>query len=188
MRRNTKGIILQAKLPCLVGTLFGIIFAALVARPVRAHGGGPIPVLLGEQVGPYTLSVFADPDTGQGLILVEVAIDGKPAPEETTVTVRVWPEDDHAPATTYTAKREKPLLRQERFVVRVPFDAEGVWWVHLTVNGPAGKGETRFPLTVTPPGLPISPTTLVCLVPFFALGALWWWGARKMGRPGAQAE
>ncbi len=158
--------------------LFGLILAALVAPPVGAHGGGPVPVLLGGQVGPYTLSIFADPDTGQGLILVEVAVNGQPAPDGTAVTVRVWPEDGHVPEATYTAKREKPLFGRERFVARVPFDAEGVWHVRLIVDGPAGRGEFPFSLTVTPPGFSFA--RFLCLVPLFILGVLWWWGVRQM--------
>lgn len=174
---NRTTICRLGKLLLVIGSLVAFLLAALMARPVSAHSGGPSPVLLGARAGPYTLSVFADPDTGQGVILAEVDVNGQPAPDGTSVTVYVRPDDNHAPESAHVATREKPLFGRERFVARVPFDAEGVWHVRLVVDGPAGHGEVNFSLTVTPPGFNFA--RFLCLVPLLALGALWWWGARK---------
>jgi hypothetical protein len=59
-----------------------------------------------------------------------------------------------------------------RYVAKVPFDAEGSWQVRLVIEGPAGPGETSFPVKVTPSGVGFL-ATLACLVPFVVLGGLW---------------
>jgi hypothetical protein len=44
--------------------------------------------------------------------------------------------------------------------------------VRLALEGPAGTGETSFPVRVTPSGVGWL-ATLTCLLPFVGLGALW---------------
>jgi hypothetical protein len=44
--------------------------------------------------------------------------------------------------------------------------------VRLAIEGPAGRGETSFPVRVTPSGVGWL-ATLACLVPFVILGGLW---------------
>ncbi|NOZ28903.1 MAG: hypothetical protein GXP39_12745 [Chloroflexi bacterium] len=139
---------------------------------VWAHSGAPYPVLLEEPAGPYVVSVLADPDVGTGTFLISLALpDGVAAPADTEVWVWVRPEDGHAAEAGYAVGREGPPARG-RFVARVPFDAEGVWDVRLTLDGPAGLGEATFQVRVTPPG-PGWATSLVCMVPFLLIGALW---------------
>jgi hypothetical protein len=50
--------------------------------------------------------------------------------------------------------------------------------VRLVVEGPAGQGEARFPVQVTPSGTGWL-ATLACLVPFVILGGLWLRGALR---------
>ena len=144
----------------------------------QAHFGAPYPVLLEQTVGPYIVSALADPDAGVGTFIVEATLAGsRPVPGDTLVVVRVEPEDGHAPEASYQAQRQE-LRQGDRFVAKVPFDAEGMWRVRLGVEGSAGRGETTFRVRVTPPG-PRWATTLVCLLPFVALGGLWVIGALR---------
>jgi hypothetical protein len=103
--------------------------------------------------------------------------DGEPAPPSTGVTVWAEPEDGHQAAAGYPAEREETRYG-ERFVARVPFDAEGPWQVRLVIDGPAGTGETSFPVRVTPSGIGWL-ASVACLVPFLILGALWLRGALR---------
>lgn len=143
-----------------------------------AHVGAPYPVLLEEPVGPYVASALADPDVGAGTFYVLVTLaDGKPVPPGTTVTLWVKPEDGHQAETAHAAEREETRYG-ERFVAKVPFDAEGQWQVRLVIEGSAGVGETAFPVRVTPSGVGWL-ATMACLLPFVVLGLLWLRGIRR---------
>ncbi|MFN2292112.1 MAG: hypothetical protein ACK2UC_13050 [Anaerolineae bacterium] len=143
-----------------------------------AHVGAPYPVLLEQPVGPYTASALADPDVGTGTfyVLVDLA-DGQSIPPGTSVTVWAEPEDGHQAAAGHPAQREETRYG-ERFVARVPFDAEGPWQVRLVMDGPAGAGETSFTVRVTPSGIGWL-ASVACLIPFVVLGALWLRGALR---------
>lgn len=137
-----------------------------------AHVGAPYPVLLEEPVGPYVLSALADPDVGKGTFYILVTLaEGEPIPADTAVTVWVEPEDRHLAGADYSAERQQTRYG-ERFVAKVPFDAEGPWQVRLILEGTAGYGETSFLVQVTPSGTGWL-ATLACLLPFLVLGGLW---------------
>ncbi|MEJ2736539.1 MAG: hypothetical protein P8189_23735 [Anaerolineae bacterium] len=143
-----------------------------------AHVGAPYPVLLEEPVGPYLASALADPDVGKGTFYILVTLAGGEAPApDTAITVWVEPEDGHLAEAGYPAERQETRYG-ERFVAEVPFDAEGAWQVRLVLEGPAGRGETAFPVRVTPSGVGWL-ATLGCLVPFVILGGLWLRGALR---------
>ena len=146
--------------------------------PASAHVGAPYPVLLEEAIGPYTASALADPDVGTGTfyVLLTAGADDPP-PVGTQVTVWVEPEDGHSPPRTYQAERQDTRYG-ERYVAEVPFDAEGAWRVQLLIDGPLGPGETSFVVKVTPSGIGWL-ATLVCLLPFLLLGALWLRGSLR---------
>ena len=159
---------------------WGLLLIWLLAQPatVQAHVGAPYPVLLEEAVGPYIASALADPDVGEGTFYVLVTLpDGQPPPTGTNVTVWVRPDDGHLPEADSLAQRQQTRYG-ERFVAKVPFDAEGPWQVRMVIEGPAGKGETSFPVRVTPSGIGWL-ATLACLLPFVVLGALWLRGALR---------
>jgi hypothetical protein len=146
----------------------------------RAHVGAPYPVLLEEPVGPYMASALADPDVGTGTFYILITLDtGQQVPANTAVTVWAEPEDGHLAEAGYEAERQQTRYG-ERFVAKVPFDAEGPWQVRLVIDGSAGQGETLFPVKVTPSGTGWL-ATLACLVPFVLLGGLWLKGARRQG-------
>lgn len=154
--------------------LGGGLLLALLAWPsmVRAHVGAPYPVLLEESVGPYIASALADPDVGEGTFYILVTLaSGEPPPSDTSVMLWTKPEDGHSGETGHSAQRQQTRYG-ERFIAEVPFDAEGVWHVRLTLEGAAGSGETSFPVQVTPSGIGWL-ATLACLLPFVILGALW---------------
>jgi hypothetical protein len=143
-----------------------------------AHVGAPYPVLLEESAGPYLVSALADPDVGTGTFyILTTLLDGQQPPADTAITVWVEPEDGHAAESGQPAERQETRYG-ERFVARVPFDAEGPWHVRLILEGSAGSGELSFPVEVTPSGLGWL-ATLGCLLPFVVLGWLWFRGARR---------
>jgi hypothetical protein len=167
--------------------LIGLLLLAQLLTPAvgLAHVGAPYPVLMEEPAGPYLVSALADPDVGQGTFYVLVAGEqGQSPPPDTMVTVWVEPEDGHLAETAHQATREETRYG-ERFVAKVPFDAEGQWGVRLELEGPAGQGEVAFPVQVTPAGTGWL-ATLACLVPFLILGGLWLRGTLRQ-RSGPQS-
>ncbi len=163
--------------------LFWLAGELLVAGVAQAHVGAPYPVLMEEPVGPYLVSVLADPDVGGGTFYILITLDGAPPPEGTRADVWAEPEDGHLPAAAYPAERQETRYG-ERFVAEVPFDAEGPWRIRLVVEGPAGEegatlaGQASFSVRVTPAGTGWL-ATLACLVPFLLLAALWLRGVRR---------
>jgi hypothetical protein len=152
----------------------------IVAWPAasQAHVGAPYPVLLEEAVGPYQVSALADPDVGKGTFYVLVTLaSGEPSPAGTTVTAWVEPADGHQAPSGHPAERQETRYG-ERFVAKVPFDAEGPWQVRLAIEGPAGDGEVTFPVRVTASGLGWL-ATVACLLPFVVLGGLWLRGSLR---------
>lgn len=151
------------------------------AWPALAHVGAPYPILLDEPVGPYVVSSLADPDVGIGtFILAIVDAQGQPASPDTQVVLSVRPLDGHAAPASHIAQWQR-VRDGERFIARVPFDAEGMWQVRLSVQGTAGKGEISLNVQVTPAGLPWL-SSLLCLAPFVLVGILWIVGARRQRR------
>ena len=148
---------------------------------VRAHVGKPYPVLLEQPVGPYVVSALADPDVGIGTFIVQVdLVEGTGLPADTQVMLWVRPQDGHAVEARHEALRQ--MTRDgERFIAKTPFDARGMWDVRLELEGSAGYGEITFPVNVTPP-YPGAVTTIVCLLPFVALGGLWMMGTLRSRR------
>ena len=116
--------------------------------------------------------MLADPDVGVGTFVVQVALaEGGAVATDTEVALWVQPEDGHAPEAGYRARRQA-TPDGEAFIANVPFDAEGMWQVRLVLEGPAGRGEAAFRVQATSPGQQWV-STLVCLLPFIALGGLW---------------
>jgi hypothetical protein len=160
-----------------------LLVAAVWPSTAMAHVGAPYPVLLEEEVGPYIVSVLADPDVGTGTFhVMATTATGESTPSGTIVTVWVTPEDGHMAETGFSAERQQSRTG-ERFVARPRLDTKGPWQIRLTIEGPAGTAETTFPVVVTPSGTGWL-TTLICLVPFAILGLLWIWGVRRQRAAG----
>jgi hypothetical protein len=155
-----------------------VLFLLAWPATALAHVGAPYPVLLEEAAGPYLVSALADPDVGTGTFYVLVTLaSGEPSPAGTTVTASVEPDDGHQAQTDHPAVREDTRYG-ERFVAKVPFDAEGPWQVRLVIEGPAGEAEVAFPVRVTPSGIGWL-ATVACLLPFLVLGGLWLRGSLR---------
>jgi hypothetical protein len=124
------------------------------------------------------VSALADPDVGEGTFYVLVTLPGgEPSPAGTMVTAWVEPDDGHLGPSGHQAERQETRYG-ERFVAKVPFDAEGPWQVRLAIEGPAGEADVAFPVRVTPSGIGWL-ATVACLVPFVIMGGLWLRGSLR---------
>ncbi|MBI5595097.1 MAG: hypothetical protein HY928_03305 [Elusimicrobia bacterium] len=140
-----------------------MVFFAVAAA---AHDGPPFPVAVDARSGPYTMSVWADPDTGTGTFVLLAE-----GPEASEAELFVAPASGRLPEARWPALRE-PSRRGLRFVARPEFDAEEVWSFRALIRGPAGTGSVSGTVDVTPPDLGRAGMWLY-LLPFLAVGALW---------------
>jgi len=143
-----------------------VLTAACLAAPAAAHDGPPYPVVVDEELGGHLVSVWADPDVGQGTFYLYVD-----SPDEARVEIEVEPADDHAPEAIYeTVVAEDAAPYQ--FVGLVDFDRRGEWEVRLILDGLSGSAVRELVVDVTPPGAGRI-DLLWFLLPFVAVGFLW---------------
>ena len=152
------------------------------AMPARAHLGPPYPIMQDRKAGPFTISVWANPDTGIGSFFVVIEPPkGGTVPTDMKVQVAVQPVSGRLPQQAYNAWREKLRDRVE-FKADVPFDKEEDWRVRILLTSSEGSGEADTNVQVTPPGLGRWDLLLFAL-PFIGVGALWFKAmTTKLGR------
>jgi hypothetical protein len=137
-----------------------------------AHNGPPFPIIENQRVGPVIVSVWTNPDVGTGSFFV--MIDPPPGgaiPDDLKVDIAVQPLTGRLAEKSYSAWREK-LHGQVEYKVLIPFDAEEMWRVRVTLASSRGGGEAVANVSVTPPGLGRW-DMLLYLLPFLGIGFLW---------------
>ncbi len=147
-----------------------LLFCLLL--PARAHMGAPYVVLLDEPFGAYRITVWSDPDVGEGTFYL-VAMREEKTAEPPPARLWVRPLDEMAEQGPFETKAEEWGRRPSQ-AARVPFDREGDWEVRLEAEGHT----THFRVLVTPPGPPWL-SWVLGLGPCLVLAALWAWGARR---------
>ena len=147
---------------------------SFVNRGLAAHDGPPYPIVSNHISGPYSISVWTDPDTtddgtpgGQFWVTLEPAGEANAVPPGTVATVSIRPLDRSGPP------REGQSAPVSDGFVALVMDHEGWFAVRVTVDGPNGRGQVEAEVAATydlrpPPGL-----IVLYLLPFVAVGALW---------------
>ena len=143
-----------------------LIIFSLSARAL-AHDGPPFPIVIDQQVGPCVISVWTDPDIGEGSFFI---ITQTP-PNDLTVEVTAQPTSGRLPEATYAAVRED-LKGQVQYKAMVKFDAQENWRVRISLRSAQGNGETTAFVEPTPEGLGRW-DLLIYLLPFLAIGFIW---------------
>ena len=131
-----------------------VLFVILLARgTAAAHEGPPFAVDEHAAAGPYTLSIWADPDLGEGKLYVVVSPAAPAGVTATSLTAWYGPQDKSAPARSL-AGRLDPVggVQGDRFVFEIPFAAPGNWDFELKVRGARGEGSHAFVLAIPPEG------------------------------------
>lgn len=162
--------------PAVVVLAVGLLFA--LQAHASAHEGPPYPLFVDKNVGPYLVSVWADPDVGAGTFFVaaEAARDGAPA-DDLAVEVCVRPASSRLDEECYAARREGVRDRVQ-FKTEVPFDRQELWHTRVRLRSSLGVGEVAADVEATPPGLGRW-DLLLYLSPFAAVGLLWLRAALK---------
>lgn len=142
---------------CLRVVCFVLIVALVAPIGVWAHGGGQAQLINSEVAG-YWVSVWTSPDPARpGDLHFSIAVSepgtGREAGQAVlgaAVQVILQPvENDLAPPVGGLALHQNA---ENRLFYEVDLEVvEGWWEVMIVVDGPAGRGETTFPLQVQPP-------------------------------------
>lgn len=151
-------------------------------QPVSAHVGPPFVVLPEQMLGPYRVTVWADPDVGTGTLLIETSIQNLPPPPDTQATVTVWPANQPDAQTVLQATRQTES-KGAAFVATPNFERAGPYVIRLQLRGSAPPQDVTFNVEATP-AYPTWIEALPCLLPFVAIGGLWWWGVQRQRRAG----
>ena len=143
-----------------------------IAVSAAAHDGPPFPIIEDQNVGPCIVSVWTDPDIGEGsFFVITQPPPNSSLPDDLTVQVAVQPISGRLPEATYTAEREN-LQGQVQYKAMVNFDVQELWRVRVTLKSSQGNGETTATVEPTPDGLGRW-DLLIYLLPFVAIGFIW---------------
>ena len=153
----------------LVGSVVVLLFTS---GPALGHAGPPIPLVSNRIVGPYKVSIWADPDstddgTAAGRFWITLARRRRRA----RGAGRDQPLDRAGPTIGATAQSEAGNASQ--LFSALVMDHEGRFQVRVTIDGPLGPAAVEAEVDATydlrpPPGL-----VVVYLLPFVAVGFLW---------------
>ncbi len=173
--RGRPGDNLPARLSPCWALLGALLAAGATASSALAHSGAPYRVIAPAPAGPFTVSVWADPDVGAGTIyvLVEPASSAGGGAHEVSIAVR--PMDGHLAEAVYPTRLEPAGGTADRFIATVPFDTEGQWAMRVLLQGPEGRGEAATSLQVTPAEGPQRWETWLYIFPFALLAFVWLW-------------
>jgi len=151
------------------------IVLLLGALPAWAHQGPPFPIVEDQHAGPYTVSVWTDPDVGTGTFFV--ILD---PPATVHVQIGLQPVSGRLPERTYEAQA---VRSNDRYSAAAPLDKAEMWHVRVLLDGPAGIGELKTEVEATPDGTLGPLGSLIYLLPFLGVGFLWLKAAiRRRGR------
>jgi hypothetical protein len=149
-----------------------LLAAVVVAPRASAHDGPPYPLLVDERAGPAIVSIWADPDVGQGTFYVVLdPLDGGELPEHPRFEIWVAPSDGRLAEARYEAEPE-PGRERERFFATVDLPTRESWHARFVLSSERGGGELATDFEVTPPGYG-GIGIIWYLAPFLAVGFLW---------------
>lgn len=145
--------------------------------PLAAHSGPPFPIVSDRVSGPYTVSVWTDPDAtddgsagGQFWVMLQLA-DGSAVPAGTSVAIAITPADGAG------AKRSSPAAAVNgdaghQFAALV-MDHEGPFAVEATIGGPRGAAAVQAQVNATYDLRPPRAMLALYVLPFLVVGFLW---------------
>lgn len=164
---------------CALWLALGLLLTC--SQSVAAHEGPPYPLFVDQSAGPYQVSVWADPDVGNGTFFIVPSVpQGRGLPDEMQVQVCVRPLSGRLNEACYVAARDNVRDRAQ-YKVGVPFDAEESWHVRVVLQSSLGNGEATADVPVSPAGLGRW-DLLLYLLPFVAIGLLWLLAVLKQKR------
>jgi hypothetical protein len=162
-----------------VSAWFTVVLGLLL--PARGHNGPPFPIIENQKVGPCIISLWTHPDVGTGTFFVLIdPLPGSKIPDDLKIGIGIQPESGRLPEVVYSTTREDNRGQVE-YKALTEFDRDEFWRVRLVLQSSQGNGEAWSRVEATPPGFGRW-DLLLYLLPFLAVGFLWFQGMRRTRR------
>jgi hypothetical protein len=159
----------------------------LFALPACAHNGPPFPIIENQKIGPCIASLWTHPDVGTGTFFVLLdPLPGGRIPDDLKIGIGVQPESGRLPEVVYPATRED-TRGQVEYKALADFDRDEFWRIRLIVQSSQGSGELLSRVEATPPGFGRW-DLLLYLLPFLAVGFLWFRGMTRSRHRGKKLQ
>ncbi len=166
---GSRAVHLGQFLYCLVSVLLLCSISALA----HDHHAPPARIITDEQVGPWTISVWAQQHMDTGRFFVKVRPSSGTTvptlPDDLKVEIGVQPANQNSPEIFYAASREFP---DGQYAAEAPFDSEKSWQIRVRLQSSRGVNETTTYIGASPPGFGQWQLLLYSL-PFLSVGGLW---------------
>lgn len=150
------------------------IFLLVITPNMHAHEGPPFAIIVDEEVGPYLVSVWTDPDIGIGTFFVvfDPKSDDHSANDIRSVKIGVEPVSGRLEEAIYEFEPQR-TRSGARYWTEVEFDKGEFWKVRITIEGDGFEKELHSEVEATPDGT-IGPIgLLIYALPFVGIGILW---------------
>jgi hypothetical protein len=163
------------------GLLATAALTLLLAMPARAHNGPPFPIIENRKVACCVISLWTHPDVGTGTFFVLVdPVPGGKIPGDLKVEIGIQPESGRLAEVMYPTVREDNRGQVE-YNTSAQFDRDEFYRVRLVLRSSQGTEEALARVEATPPGYGRW-DLLLYLLPFLAVGFLWFRGMSRRRR------
>lgn len=155
-------------------TVFLGLWLFLLSSTAKAHEGPPFAIIIDEEVGPYLVSVWTDPDIGIGTfyIVFDPKTEGHSTDDISSVEIGVEPVSGRLEEEFYSFEEQR-ARSGARYWTEVEFDKGEFYSLRINIKGEGFKKEMISEVEATPDGT-IGPIgLLIYAIPFIAVGALW---------------
>ena len=155
-------------------SLFLTLWIFLLPSIGQAHEGPPFAIIVDEDVGPYLVSVWTDPDIGIGTFFVvfDPKDNDHPLDDISSVEIGVEPVSGRLDEQVYIFE-EQPARSGARYWTEVEFDKGEFWIVRVKIEGDDFSKELYSEVEATPDGT-IGPIgLLIYALPFVGVAILW---------------
>lgn len=145
-----------------------LLWAAPLTPPAEGHDGPPYPICVDEVVGPVELSIWADPDVGEGTFYYYIDPPDMGIGVEARASLGGVGELD-VQSSSVTPRAGAPYQQ----IGTLLFQQRGVWSTTFTLTrSGASLGHVELDVEVTPPGMGRL-YLLWYAIPFLAAVAVW---------------
>jgi len=162
-------------LPARTASALLAIACSLLPATAFAHSGPAYPVVTDQRSGPYTISIWTDPDTTDdgtagGRFWVVVTNGAASAPAARVRIVATPVKSSQQPTAVDVTS---PGRDGHTYYGAVLMDHEGPYGIDVHVDGPAGVASVRTSVEATYDLRPSPFVAALYLVPFVLVGLLW---------------
>ncbi len=154
--------------------LLTVLFFLMFIPIVYAHEGPPFAIIIDEEVGPYLVSVWTDPDIGIGtfFVIFDPIENDHGVDDIGAVKIGVEPVSGRLDEVVYDFELQS-TRSGARYWTEVEFDQGEFWNVRISIEGEGFEKELHSEVEATPDGT-IGPIgLLIYALPFVGIAILW---------------